>query len=439
MDSTILSRLSSTNPWLFGRGALAASPLAQMPEPWVGRKQVDVSTFSRPDEAHLVIGPRQAGKSTLVWSYLRTLTRPLFLNLEEPSFRMWCRSAAGFLADLSELGSPPDAIFLEEAQHLDEAGLFVKGLVDARLGSPIVVTGSSSFHLMARTRESLAGRARRHVLLPFSLGEVSPFEAASAVRRIHRDACWPRLARIGGYPRAWLGDDAEDVLGRLLQAFVLQDASDLLRVDRIDAFQAILQLAAGQVGNLVNLSEWASICGVSVGTVSRYLSLMEETHLLRLVPSFSGGRRKEVTSARKVFFLDNGLRNSLLGQVSSDFDVRPDKGAVFENLVFTEIVKALPWTVQVRYWRSLSGAEVDFIVEMPGGLLAVEAKSTALASPRLSRSTRSFLEAYRPRMVWVVNTTLESRAEVVGVTVRWLPLADLPEALCEITDGWMRT
>ena len=126
--------------------------------------QRNLTPFIQADLARKMVflsGPRQAGKSTLVWSYLRTLTRPLFLNLEEPSFRMWCRSAAGFLADLSELGSPPDAIFLEEAQHLDEAGLFVKGLVDARLGSPIVVTGSSSFHLMARTRESLAGRARR--------------------------------------------------------------------------------------------------------------------------------------------------------------------------------------------------------------------------------------------------------------------------------------
>lgn len=432
MEPTLLSRIAFTNPWLFGHGTVADAPVARSPVPWIPRLQVDASSFTHPDQAHLVIGPRQAGKSSLAWSFLRTLGRPLYVNLEEPSFRAWCRSPAGFLSDLGELGLPPEAVFLQEAQHLEEAGLFVKGLVDARPGFPVIVTGSSSFHLMAHTRESLAGRARRHVLLPFSLAEVSPADPAPAVRRVQRDVAWPRLACVGGYPHAWLGKDPEAVLGDLLQAFVLRDASDLVRVERPDAFQAILRLAAGQVGNLVNLTEYASICGVSVATVSRYLALMEETHLLRLVASFSGGRRREVTSARKVYFLDNGLRNMLLGQVGTAYEARPDRGAVFENLAFGEIVKALPWTVPVRYWRSLSGAEVDFVIELPGGLLAVEAKVARLGRPRLSRSARSFLAAYRPRAVWVLNETLSTRAEVDGVAVRWLPIADLPEAMEEV-------
>jgi predicted AAA+ superfamily ATPase len=436
MDTTLSTRLLASNPWLFGRGLPSEVPQSVLPDPWVPRRQVAAASFAEAGQAHLVIGPRQAGKSTLAWSYLRGRRRPLVLNLEEPTFRAWCRSAIGFLGDIAEAGLAPDALFLDEAQHLEEAGLFVKGVVDAKPGFPILVTGSSSFHLLASTRESLAGRARRHVLLPFSLAEVCPPAESPLQRRLERDAAWLRLARVGGYPRAWLGEDATGTLSGLVEAFLLRDASDLLQVERLDAFHTLLRLAAGQIGNLVNLSEWASIAGISVATVSRYLALMEQTHLLRLVASFSGGQRKEVTSARKVFFLDNGLRNALLGQVEAAFDLRPDRGALLENLVFTELAKTLPWTKPVRYWRSLSGAEVDFVVELPGGLLAVEVKAAAQSAPRVSRSLRSFAAAYRPREAWVVNAGQDARIELEGVPVRWVPMAVLPEALAEVAGAW---
>lgn len=222
--------------------------------------------------------------------------------MEEATLRGWCDSAAQVIADLSEFGAPPSAIFLEEAQWLDAAALFVKGLVDARLGVPIVVTGSSSFHLLDRVRESLAGRATRHVLLPFSLAEVAPTGGAASRAALFqsRHERLTRMLAIGGYPEAWLGERPAEVLGDLLQACVLRDASDLFTVDRLDAYTRLLELCARQIGNLVNVAELASLTGVATGTVNRYLRLLEESHVLRLVPSYSAGKRREVTSARKV-------------------------------------------------------------------------------------------------------------------------------------------
>src|SRR4029079_14047811 len=125
-----------------------------------------------------------------------------------------------------------------------------------------------------------------------------------------------------------------------------------------------------QVGNLVNLSEWAALTSVSNDTVAEYCRLLEETHLIRLVRPFGGGKRAEITSARKVFLLDNGIRNQLFGGFQSA-EERPDRGALLENLAFTEPAKTVhPLLDGLSTWRSKAGAEVDFIVEHQGRLLA---------------------------------------------------------------------
>ena len=124
------------------------------------------------NRALLVVGPRQSGKSTLIWHRLGDLPpHILFLSMEDPLLKTACASAIDFAEYVQKNRPLFKVIFIDEIQHMEEAGLFVKGVIDARLGIPLVVTGSSSFHLRSRTRESLAGRAVRQRLLPFSLGE----------------------------------------------------------------------------------------------------------------------------------------------------------------------------------------------------------------------------------------------------------------------------
>ena len=402
-----------------------------LPGAYIERRQADPQALLEPGRAHLLVGPRQAGKSTLIWRELGAVARRrqgriLFLNIEEHALRAWCHSPAGFLADLHELELVPDFLFLDEVQWLDNAALFIKGLIDLQPPFPVLVTGSSSFHLHDRMRESLAGRATHHQLLPLSLAEVCPAHAGAVGDLSRRDALRRHLV-VGGYPRAWLADNPASVLGELVQAFVLRDASDLFAVERLDAFQQLLQLCARQVGNLVNIAEFASLTGIAAGTVARYLTLMEEALLLRLVPAFSGGRRREVTSARKVFFVDNGLRLSMLGKVGEQAAFAADRGALYENWVFSELIKYLPWLQAVRYWRSLSGAEVDFVIDGPAGLLGIEVKAAALRRPRLSRSSRSFIASYHPGSFWVLNSELHQQQELDGTMVYWACFHDLPE------------
>ena len=411
MNREIQKRIIQLNPWLSDPSRFAEELARRIPDPYVPRT-TQLSSVAEPGNARLVVGPRQAGKSTLVWHEMRD-RRPeqvLFLNAEEALVRRSCESAAGFLSDLQDMFPTVDTIILDEAQHLDEAGLFVKGLVDAHRGLDLFVTGSSSFHLGARTRESLAGRAERRRVLPFSLEEVSVFEApaVSAAREMQSRRYAERMLVWGGYPRVWLGEQPRHVLSNLVEAFVLRDASDRFRIDRPDAFRRLLQLAAGQVGQMVNFAEWASLLGVSAPTVRQYVSILEECWILALLPPFAGGRRQEVTKAQRVHFYDTGLRNALLDALSDDVGRRPDRGSLFESLVFAELVKVAPRNWTLHYWRAKGGAEVDFVLARGGQRIAVEVK--AGNRPRLTRASRSFIDAYAPSD-FVVVTGISSRGE----------------------------
>jgi predicted AAA+ superfamily ATPase len=283
------------------------------------------------------------------------------------------------------------------------------------------VTGSSSYHLGARTRESLAGRATRTRLLPFSLPEACQdlADRPALVGDRLREERFARHLAFGGYPAVWLSATPEVLLTDLVEAVVLRDASDLFRITRPDAFRQLLRLIAGQIGSLVNLSEWASILGISRDTVASYLDILESGHIVMMLSPFAGGKRVELTARPKVFLLDNGIRNRLV------HDFRPlaertDAGHLLENWVATELWKVLPEGATLHFWRSAGGAEVDFVMALGDRILPIEVKTEARGRPMISRSLRGFLEAYQPATALMVNLALTHTARSGETAVEWL-------------------
>jgi uncharacterized protein len=436
MDRNLQTILLRDNPWLLDPGSLGDWLRLRLPSTYLPRLAASKARerWGEPDRAHLVIGPRQAGKSTSLWAYLADRGEPaLFVDCEQALVREWCRSAPLFLADLEGLTAQPVTLYFEEIQHLEEAGLFLKGLVDRRIGVPILVTGSSSYHLGARTRESLAGRATRTRLLPLSLAEVCQDldEKPKILRDRLEEERLARLLAFGGYPAVWLSQTPEVLLTDLVEAVVLRDASDLFRITRPDAFRQLLRLIAGQTGSLVNLSEWASVLGISRDTVASYLEILESSHLIATLSPFAGGKRVELTSRPKVYLLDNGLRNHLLHDFRP-LEERTDAGPLLENWVATELWKILPEGATLHFWRSSSGSEVDFVVVRGDRILPVEVKADRRGRPLLSRSLRSFLEAYQPVTALVVNPGLAHRDPMGGVEVEWILPSRLGEQVEEI-------
>ncbi len=436
MDRNLQTILLRDNPWLVEPATLSGWLRRRLPATYISRLTAATARkrWNEADRAHLVIGPRQAGKSTALWTYLAERGEPaFFIDCEQALVREWCRSAPLFLADLEGLLSQSVTLFFEEIQHLEEAGLFLKGLVDRRVGVPILVTGSSSYHLGARTRESLAGRATRTRLLPLSLAEGCQDleEKPSILRDRLEEERFVRHLIFGGYPAVWLSQDPEALLTDLVEAVVLRDASDLFRIARPDAFRQLLRLLAGQSGSLVNLSEWASILGISRDTVASYLDILESSHLITALSPFAGGKRAELTARPKVYLLDNGLRNRLLHDFRP-LEERTDAGPLLESWVATELWKALPDGATLHFWRSASGAEVDFVIAEGDRVLPVEVKADRRGRPAIARSLRSFLEAYQPATALVVNSGLAHRDRIGETEVEWILPSRLSQRVGEV-------
>jgi len=429
MDEALLTTLKVHNPWLDTPEEQSSILAARLPSPFLPRQRVLELCAGR---AELVIGPRQTGKSTWISETLSGLADSvLILHGEEPRIRELAESPAMALESLSEVLRPDTILFLEEIQHLTDPSLFIKGLVDLDRHRRIVATGSSSFALRSRTRESLAGRARRTLLLPFSMEEVEALvtrDVAPAIRQSRFDGLWEKLLITGGYPEPWFDQDPTSVLRYLVEAFVLKDVSDLHTIERPSVFRKLLELASADIGNLVNLSEWASVVQASRNTVARYLDIAEEAHVLRLVPPFVGGKRAEVTGTPKVYFVDNGLRNAVFGGFQA-VGGRADRGALWENAVFSELLKRQSLLDEVRFWRTKNGAEVDFVVRRQDRLVALEVKAGALARPSLSRAARSFITAYKPECFCVINASLRLDTSVEGVPIRFCRPWELDLAL----------
>jgi predicted AAA+ superfamily ATPase len=429
VDRDLRTILLHDNPWIENPGNLGPWLASHLPGHFIPRHVLTAAgdRWRETDRAHLVVGPRQAGKSTAIWAHLSFIGEPaLFIDCEQSLVQQWCHSAPLFLADLDTVASSPVTLFFEEAQHLENAGLFLKGIVDRGIGAPILVTGSSSFHLGAKVRESLAGRATRERLLPLSLAEVThDLDDTPGLARVR--AVEERFARhlvYGGYPEVWLSDSPETLLTDLVEAIILRDASDLYRIGRPDAFRRLLRLAAGQAGSLVNFSEWASILGVSRDTVASYIEILQAAHVVVRVPPYAGGRRSELTKAPKIFFIDSGIRNQLVHSFRLPAD-RVDAGATVENWVFGELRKSLPLEMDVHFWRSTSGAEVDFVVDTHQSIVGLEAKAGISGRPSITRSARSFIEAYRPHHFLIVSASAFDPVRIGETEVRWITLEDV--------------
>ena len=419
----VITRIEQVSPWLPRPEQADAFLASYLPKDYLPRQ---VQCRLEKGKAFVLVGPRQVGKTTLAWKTLQPLMPDvLYLNMEDPLLKTSLVSPFAFAELFRERYATVKAVFLDEVQHMKEAGLFVKGFIDSKPGVPVVVTGSSSFHLRSRTRESLAGRALRQILYPFSLREILEHLAPRGVPAQERAVkeAMSKQCILGSYPEVTMARDLsqkETLLSNLVEALILRDASDVFSIRRIDAFRRLLGLLAGQVGDLVNMSELASACGVDVGSISSYLEILEEAHVIHQTRPFAGGRRRELLSVPKVPFIDNGIRNQLVHNFSPHLDTRGDKGKLFENWVFSELVKAVPLQGGIRTWRSKGGAEVDFVVEFGPSLLGIEVKAGPLKRQTITRSMRSFIDAYNPVHFVVVNMDKTMETQVGQTRVSFM-------------------
>lgn len=354
-------------------------------------------------KAIILLGARQVGKTTLLGAIQSRLAGEgkviRYLNCDLAEERQAANTTSRVLLDRLVAGM--DAIFIDEVQRLDHPGLTLKILVDLYPNLLILVTGSSSFDLRNQLSEALTGRYLDFILYPLSLVEV--LQAASvaddvALRKPAADALLPDVLRYGLYPEIYLEPNPATkqlLLSKLVESYLFKD---ILAFQRVRYSQIIVDLAralAYQIGSEVNENELASRLKIDRKTVLSYIDLLEKSFVILRLPPYSKNPRREIGKQTKIYFLDLGVRNALIGDFN-DMAIRPDRGVIWENFLIVERLKAYlnqGLFMQGRFWRTYSGAEVDYIEETGGG--QIQAYELKVGSTSAKRGGESFKNAYQ--------------------------------------------
>jgi len=312
-----------------------------------------------------------------------------YCTLEDPDVRrQGLNDPRGLLAEF------PDGAILDEIQRVPELLSYLQGIIDKdpRPGR-FILTGSHQPRLHQAISQSLAGRTAVLELLGFSLEEV---------RRYRRPARSPFAWIVQGfYPRLH-----ENQLrpGRFfssyLATYVERDVRAMINIKDLSRFEEFLHLLAGRVGQLVNYASLANDVGVSSTTIKNWVSALKASYILFELPPWFANIRKRLIKSAKLYFTDVGLAAWLLGletpeQVRRD----PQRGALYENLVIMEVVKAIlnrGKRPNLHFYRDSGGSEVDLLIPKGRSFIAVEIKSATTFQPEFVKGIQGFQQSFGP-------------------------------------------
>ena len=321
-------------------------------------------------------GPRQSGKTTLCQALFpdhryRTLEAP-----DERAFAI--EDPRGFLAQLS------NGAVIDEVQRAPELLSYLQGIIDADPApGRWILTGSQNLSLLESVSQSLAGRTEVLQLLPLTWDEIRRFPQ-------HPQSLEEALL-AGGYPRIFDHElDPSPWLGSLVATYIERDVRTIRNVGDLTTFQRFVELCAGRTAQLLNHASLANDCGISQPTAKAWLSILETSFIVFRLPPFHANIRKRLVKMPKLYFADTGLACWLLGiREPRQLRSHPLRGPIFETWVVSEVLKHRANRGETRglsFYRDSNGVEADLVIEQPGGLTLLDAKSAATPSSNMLRS-----------------------------------------------------
>lgn len=397
----------------------------------------DIRAHLSKKEITLLIGPRQAGKTTLLKRIANDLQANgetcLFFNLDIDRDAQFFGSQQQLIDRVEALtGGKKATIFIDEVQRITNAGLFLKGLFDRQLPYKWVATGSGSLELKEKIAESLAGRKRVFYLPPVSMAEFlchklgAPIEQISsllATDSLSEDRFLMEYLQFGGYPNVVMAStnaEKNEVISEIFSSYIERDIQLLLRLEKSRSLVTLLQLIGHRIGRLVNYQDLANQTNLSVPTLKHYLWYCQKTFVVEEVLPFFTNKEKELVKSPQYYFTDCGMLNYLTGNRTVS-QSSPEFGFLFQQLIFQLLKNRFASSIAaIRFWRTQNQAEVDFVVQDGSMLIPVEVKSNRLAKPQIERSLHSFIEIYRPAEAWVINRGLSETVMVNGTAVRFM-------------------
>jgi len=408
--------------------------------------------------AILLVGAWQVGKTSILYLLMDFLrkkgvaeNRIFYLDLEDISLLdVLNRGVKEFLAYLRAHGAEADQrvyVFVDEIQYMENPTNFLKLIADHYKNIKLIVSGSSTLEIRRKFKNSLAGRKAvfeihpldfceylifkeeeklanglqegdlRHISLETTLDDLpARFFAQDLERHFYEYLCF------GGYPGVVLEAEQERKISYLMDiynSYVRKDIKDLMRVDNVAAFNNLIKVLALQIGNVVNITELCTAVKIARETLERYLFLLENTFIIKMVSPFSSNPRKEISKMPKVYFMDTGLRNMVIRNFAQLED-RADSGTLAENGVFSNLFKNLAPLEELHFWRTLSKSEVDFVIVRGDQTTPIEVKYAAFRSAKIPKGIRHFTREYAPHHCFVLTKGFMRRAENTTFLPVWL-------------------
>jgi predicted AAA+ superfamily ATPase len=344
-----------------------------------------------------VVGARQSGKTTFLKEQLKKL-KSSYLLFDDPDIRNL------FEEDIKKFEKQYiegyEITILDEVQYCKDAGRKLKYLADT--GKKLWITSSSEFILSKEVLSYLVGRVSIIKLYPFSIKEFLDSKDQKAfTNEVFERNLWEHMT-YGGYPKIVTVEDIElkkSILKDLYDTMVLKDIARTFSIEDIKSLEEFTRYLSLNIGGLVSYENISRDIKISFQTLKKYLDAMEKSYLIARVQPFFNNKTKEITKQPKIYFIDTGMRNI----ISKSFDTEPE-GRLFENYVFSELIKL---GLNIKYWRTKTKMEVDFIIEKDNELIPIEVK---LTSPdKIERNLVSFIESYKPKRAIIVSYKGENK------------------------------
>src|SRR3989344_476090 len=368
----------------------------------------DIVKYLESKEIIVIYGSRQVGKTSLlrylIENYLKKNT--FYFDLEIPNLLELCNQGAeSVLKYLIQKGAEENQkifLLIDEIQYMEDPTKFLKIMHDHYPNIKLLVSGSSTFEIKKKFKESLAGRTVNFELYPLSFEEFLIFKeknyklSKENLETINNELV--KLAeefiRFGGYPKIVLENSEENkkiYLGQIVNTYVRKDIRDIGNIRNIASFNKLLELLASQSGKLLNILELSNTLKINRETILEYLDLLENTFIIKRITPFHKNLRSEISKNPKIFFLDTGMMHLLW---LKEF-LKVILGEVFETFVFLELMKA---GKRINFWRTTNKQEIDFIINEKD-LYAIEVKYNFQNAD--NRNLRFFSENYKCKMFTV--------------------------------------
>ncbi len=359
-------------------------------------RQLKNLILNRLGKAIIILGPRQTGKTTMLRSISEILGNYLFLDADDPTVRVMLANAN--TEQLRQIIGTHKVVFIDEAQRIKNIGLTLKIITDQLKNVQLLVSGSSSLELTNQINEPLTGRKWEYMLYPISWQEFTNY-----VGYLKSEQQLENRIIYGMYPEVITSASLErQILQQLSSSYLYKDLLTYEKIRKPELIEKLLRAIAFQIGNEVSYNELSSTLQIDSKTIATYIDLLEKAFIIFKLSPLSRNLRNEISSNRKIYFYDTGIRNALISNFNP-LSLRNDTGALWENFLISERMKYLEYNElhnNKYFWRTTQQQEIDYIEEHSGKLFAYEFKWNVNKKATLSKT---FANAYQEHEFKVIT------------------------------------